>query len=225
MSLPYAEHSVRLLILTTNRFGMTCQSFHWLNVSFINIPFRVYVCVCVCVCPVRGPVSSRSVPDLASRWSARPSAQVKTQLAFDFHACFQITGGEMVSELEKKCAHLVQIKWRASHSRHPCSSGSLIFSKCGRRVLDSYWERIFWFEMPLTLNIWYTTVTFLAGMYEFCYSDAFMCVCPGGMFLATGSTDHIIRVYYFGSGQPEKISELESHTVSHHSALSQRLCL
>lgn len=41
-------------------------------------------------------------------------------------------------------------------------------------------------------------------------------VCPGGMFLATGSTDHIIRVYYFGSGQPEKISELESHTVSLH---------
>uniref|UniRef100_A0A8D3CX84 Pleckstrin homology domain interacting protein n=1 Tax=Scophthalmus maximus TaxID=52904 RepID=A0A8D3CX84_SCOMX len=34
----------------------------------------------------------------------------------------------------------------------------------------------------------------------------------GGMFLATGSTDHIIRVYYFGLGQPEKISELESHT-------------
>ncbi|XP_062323853.1 PH-interacting protein isoform X1 [Osmerus eperlanus] len=34
----------------------------------------------------------------------------------------------------------------------------------------------------------------------------------GGMFLATGSTDHMIRVYYFGSGQPEKISELESHT-------------
>ncbi|TRY87016.1 hypothetical protein DNTS_009121, partial [Danionella cerebrum] len=34
----------------------------------------------------------------------------------------------------------------------------------------------------------------------------------GGMFLATGSTDHIIRVYYFGGGQPEKISELESHT-------------
>lgn len=45
-----------------------------------------------------------------------------------------------------------------------------------------------------------------------------VCVCPGGMFLATGSTDHIIRVYYFGSGQPEKISELESHTVSQQSA-------
>ena len=26
--------------------------------------------------------------------------------------------------------------------------------------------------------------------------------------------DHIIRVYFFGSGQPEKISELEFHTVS-----------
>ncbi|XP_028902752.1 PH-interacting protein isoform X1 [Ornithorhynchus anatinus] len=33
----------------------------------------------------------------------------------------------------------------------------------------------------------------------------------GGMFLATGSTDHVIRVYFFGSGQPEKISELEFH--------------
>lgn len=44
------------------------------------------------------------------------------------------------------------------------------------------------------------------------------CACLGGMFLATGSTDHIIRVYYFGSGQPEKISELESHTVSQHGA-------
>ncbi|XP_067852945.1 bromodomain and WD repeat-containing protein 3 isoform X2 [Heptranchias perlo] len=34
----------------------------------------------------------------------------------------------------------------------------------------------------------------------------------GGMFIATGSTDHVIRVYYLGSGSPEKISELESHT-------------
>ncbi|XP_060626304.2 bromodomain and WD repeat-containing protein 1 isoform X2 [Anolis sagrei] len=33
----------------------------------------------------------------------------------------------------------------------------------------------------------------------------------GGMFLATGSTDHVIRIYYFGSEIPEKISELESH--------------
>uniref|UniRef100_A0A671LGD6 PH-interacting protein-like n=1 Tax=Sinocyclocheilus anshuiensis TaxID=1608454 RepID=A0A671LGD6_9TELE len=44
----------------------------------------------------------------------------------------------------------------------------------------------------------------------------------GGMFLATGSTDHIIRVYYFGNGQPEKISELESHTITF---LSINLCL
>ncbi|XP_072126416.1 bromodomain and WD repeat-containing protein 3 isoform X2 [Mobula birostris] len=34
----------------------------------------------------------------------------------------------------------------------------------------------------------------------------------GGMFIATGSTDHVIRVYYLGSGSPEKISELTSHT-------------
>uniref|UniRef100_A0A672IPT1 Pleckstrin homology domain interacting protein n=1 Tax=Salarias fasciatus TaxID=181472 RepID=A0A672IPT1_SALFA len=47
----------------------------------------------------------------------------------------------------------------------------------------------------------------------------------GGMFLATGSTDHIIRVYYFGSGQPEKISELESHTVIHRVCMCVFLCL
>ncbi|XP_072901027.1 bromodomain and WD repeat-containing protein 1-like isoform X4 [Hemitrygon akajei] len=33
----------------------------------------------------------------------------------------------------------------------------------------------------------------------------------GGMFLAAGSSDHVIRIYYLGSGTPEKISELESH--------------
>ncbi|XP_048458714.1 bromodomain and WD repeat-containing protein 3-like isoform X1 [Rhincodon typus] len=33
----------------------------------------------------------------------------------------------------------------------------------------------------------------------------------GGMFLAAGSSDHMIRIYYIGSGTPEKISELESH--------------
>lgn len=35
----------------------------------------------------------------------------------------------------------------------------------------------------------------------------------GGMFLATGSTDHVIRMYFFGSETPEKIAELESHAV------------
>uniref|UniRef100_A0A8B9Q1X5 Bromodomain and WD repeat domain containing 3 n=1 Tax=Apteryx owenii TaxID=8824 RepID=A0A8B9Q1X5_APTOW len=34
----------------------------------------------------------------------------------------------------------------------------------------------------------------------------------GGMFIATGSTDHVIRIYYLGSESPEKIAELESHT-------------
>ncbi|KAK7882912.1 hypothetical protein WMY93_029086 [Mugilogobius chulae] len=35
---------------------------------------------------------------------------------------------------------------------------------------------------------------------------------PGGMFLVTGSTDDVIRIYYLGSGTPEKISELHEHT-------------
>uniref|UniRef100_A0A8C2EB56 Bromodomain and WD repeat domain containing 1 n=1 Tax=Cyprinus carpio TaxID=7962 RepID=A0A8C2EB56_CYPCA len=35
---------------------------------------------------------------------------------------------------------------------------------------------------------------------------------PGGMFLATGSTDDVIRIYYLGSGSPEKQAELDSHT-------------
>ncbi|KAF5906074.1 bromodomain and WD repeat-containing protein 3-like isoform X1 [Clarias magur] len=35
---------------------------------------------------------------------------------------------------------------------------------------------------------------------------------PGGMFLATGSTDDVIRIYYLGSGTPERIAELTSHT-------------
>lgn len=37
---------------------------------------------------------------------------------------------------------------------------------------------------------------------------------PGGIFLATGSSDHVVRVYCFMSTVPEKICELESHTVS-----------
>ncbi|CAL1571939.1 unnamed protein product [Knipowitschia caucasica] len=35
---------------------------------------------------------------------------------------------------------------------------------------------------------------------------------PGGMFLATGSTDDVIRIYYLGSGGPDKMSELHEHT-------------
>uniref|UniRef100_A0A674BQK8 Bromodomain and WD repeat domain containing 3 n=1 Tax=Salmo trutta TaxID=8032 RepID=A0A674BQK8_SALTR len=39
-------------------------------------------------------------------------------------------------------------------------------------------------------------------------TSSFSC---GGMFLATGSTDHVIRVYYLGSETPMKLSELDSH--------------
>ncbi|KAL4232669.1 Bromodomain and WD repeat-containing protein 3 [Mactra antiquata] len=35
---------------------------------------------------------------------------------------------------------------------------------------------------------------------------------PGGMFLAAGSTDNVIRMYQFMNGYPEKIGELEKHT-------------
>ncbi|KAL3881699.1 hypothetical protein ACJMK2_028102 [Sinanodonta woodiana] len=35
---------------------------------------------------------------------------------------------------------------------------------------------------------------------------------PGGAFLATGSADHVIRVYFLHAGIPEKICELEAHT-------------
>ena len=34
----------------------------------------------------------------------------------------------------------------------------------------------------------------------------------GGAFLAAGSNDHAIRVYFFDSDNPIKICELESHT-------------
>uniref|UniRef100_A0A8C5ACP5 Bromo domain-containing protein n=1 Tax=Gadus morhua TaxID=8049 RepID=A0A8C5ACP5_GADMO len=36
----------------------------------------------------------------------------------------------------------------------------------------------------------------------------------GGMFLATGSTDHVIRVYYLGSDAPMKLSEMDAHGVA-----------
>uniref|UniRef100_A0A673HV69 Bromodomain and WD repeat-containing protein 3-like n=1 Tax=Sinocyclocheilus rhinocerous TaxID=307959 RepID=A0A673HV69_9TELE len=34
----------------------------------------------------------------------------------------------------------------------------------------------------------------------------------GGLFLATGGTDHMIRVYYLGTEMPVKFSDLDSHT-------------
>uniref|UniRef100_A0A673T9A5 Bromodomain and WD repeat domain containing 1 n=1 Tax=Suricata suricatta TaxID=37032 RepID=A0A673T9A5_SURSU len=47
----------------------------------------------------------------------------------------------------------------------------------------------------------------------------------GGMFLATGSTDHVIRMYFLGFEAPEKIAELESHTVSIHSNTANKIVL
>jgi len=35
----------------------------------------------------------------------------------------------------------------------------------------------------------------------------------GGVFLATGSSDAVVRVYCFVGVVPEKIGELEAHTV------------
>lgn len=35
----------------------------------------------------------------------------------------------------------------------------------------------------------------------------------GGMFMATGGTDHMIRVYYLGAESPMKVSEMDAHTV------------
>uniref|UniRef100_A0A3P8XZC1 Bromo domain-containing protein n=1 Tax=Esox lucius TaxID=8010 RepID=A0A3P8XZC1_ESOLU len=43
-------------------------------------------------------------------------------------------------------------------------------------------------------------------------TSSFSC---GGMFLATGGTDHVIRVYYLGSETPMKLSELDAHMVRH----------
>ncbi|TNN79212.1 Bromodomain and WD repeat-containing protein 3 [Liparis tanakae] len=34
----------------------------------------------------------------------------------------------------------------------------------------------------------------------------------GGMFMATGGTDHLIRVYYLGGETPVKVSEMDAHT-------------
>lgn len=57
-------------------------------------------------------------------------------------------------------------------------------------------------ELDLFVNLMYLRVVPL--LFE-----------SGGMFLATGSTDHVIRVYYLGSETPMKLSELDSHMVRH----------
>lgn len=170
--------------------------------------------ISACVCPVRGPANSQSVPDPASRWSAPPSAQVSS--TSHFHTCFQTTGEETAAEL-KKWAQLALINWRASTAERQTQVGLLLFTKCVNfllhKVCTHKYSACFCFPTVWSLKRILCFFYLFIVIHEFC-----ACVCPGGMFLATGSTDHIIRVYYFGSGQPEKISELESHTVSQHSA-------
>ena len=42
----------------------------------------------------------------------------------------------------------------------------------------------------------------------------YVLIIVGGVFLATGSSDYVIRVFSFTALIPEKICELEAHTVS-----------
>lgn len=37
--------------------------------------------------------------------------------------------------------------------------------------------------------------------------------------MATGSTDHMIRVYYLGAETPMKVSEMDAHTVTNNQSL------
>ena len=37
---------------------------------------------------------------------------------------------------------------------------------------------------------------------------------PGGIFLATGNTDHVVRIYSYNYGTFEKIAELDAHQVT-----------
>ena len=48
------------------------------------------------------------------------------------------------------------------------------------------------------------------------FKNSVVCVLRlGGIFLATGSSDAVVRVYCFIGSVPEKIGELEAHTVSY----------
>ena len=51
----------------------------------------------------------------------------------------------------------------------------------------------------------------------------FICNHAGGVFLATGNSDSVIRVYAFGAATFEKICELEAHNVSTHVVCIKRL--
>lgn len=46
----------------------------------------------------------------------------------------------------------------------------------------------------------------------------------GGMFMATGGTDHLIRVYYLGAETPMKVSEMDAHTVGNNTQSLRQPC-
>lgn len=58
------------------------------------------------------------------------------------------------------------------------------------------------------------TTTYVVAFLLFLNKFSFWSLFSGGMFLATGSTDDVIRIYYLGNGSPEKTSELHEHTVA-----------
>ncbi len=41
--------------------------------------------------------------------------------------------------------------------------------------------------------------------------------------MATGGTDHLIRVYYLGAETPMKVSEMDAHTVRDKTKVAARL--
>lgn len=43
--------------------------------------------------------------------------------------------------------------------------------------------------------------------------------------MATGGTDHLIRVYYLGAETPVKVSEMDAHTVRNKTQKLHHICL
>uniref|UniRef100_A0A8C9V2Q1 Bromodomain and WD repeat domain containing 3 n=1 Tax=Scleropages formosus TaxID=113540 RepID=A0A8C9V2Q1_SCLFO len=100
---------------------------------------------------------------------------------------------------------------------HSTSITSIQFSPSGRGVMRYLASTgadgavCFWQWDSLTMKFNERPVKFTErarpGMQISCSSFS-----SGGMFLATGSTDHVVRVYYLGSEVPVKLSQLEGHT-------------
>lgn len=58
----------------------------------------------------------------------------------------------------------------------------------------------------------HSSLLVLYALHTFLRQTVFCII--GGMFMAVGGSDHAIRIYYFGNETPEKLTELEGHTVS-----------